>query len=108
RGEDAVEITLEDGRHVEPPLREYEDQAVGGLEPINIGLDSGAVEIVGHVASAFRHGETRIEVLGIKIEEIDLVAARFQGFDDCVGGGGSETLAERVGEDDEELHDLAI
>ncbi|EGE58955.1 hypothetical protein RHECNPAF_2530029 [Rhizobium etli CNPAF512] len=104
RREDAIEEPFQDGRKIEPPLREDKNEPIGRPQP-GYGIGDGR-GIVGHVeiSAAFRLGQARIEILGIEIEQIDDMAGGFQGFASGARHRGGKAFRQRMGKHQQDPH----
>ena len=104
RSENPIEEAPEDGGKVEPPLRKYENEPFRRFEPSDELCHVGRIVRDIEVAGALGRGEARIEVFSIKVEYIDRMAALFQHVVRRPGNSCGETLSQRVGKHQQDMH----
>src|SRR3984893_3956594 len=76
--EHTIEEALQDSRYVKPPLRKDENELLGQHEPRGIAGDGPAIIRCREIAATLGAGKTRIEVVSIKINHVDLDAATLE------------------------------
>jgi hypothetical protein len=102
--EAAIEEALENGREIEPPLREDEDQALGRPQPRDDIVDARGVIRLVEIAAPLGFGQARIEAFAVEIEEIDLMSSGDKCFLRNLCHRRSKTILQRMGEHQQNAH----